>query len=255
VVAGRPAEGADDLLSAISEVTLVLAVVALGVLAIVQRKPLMAVLSLVVVGGSLLVTEVLKLELLTRPLLVPSAVLDNSFPSGHTTIGIAVGLALLLVVPPRLRSLTAIGAAVLAAAIGIATVAAGWHRPSDAVAAYLVALGVASAATAAMLRWAPDDAPGAGEGVAAISRIRLRFDELVVGAFVLAGAGLFALALLRAEGVPWTSAGVGFLLSAAAIAVAAGGVVLALLLALGRIQPAAGDAPGGAQPAGRSPTQ
>ena len=251
MIGGRPAEGADDLLSAISEGTLILAIVALAVLAIVQRKPGLAVLSFVVVGGSLAVTEILKLELLTRPLLAPSAVLDNSFPSGHTTIGIAVGLALLLVVPPRLRPLTGVGAAVLAASIGIATVAAGWHRPSDAIAAYLVAVGVASAATAAMLRWAPAAAPGPGEESSPLTRIGFGIDEAVVGIFVLGGAGLLLLALLRAEGVPWASAGVGFLLSAAAIAAIAAGVVLALLVALGRIRPAAS----GAQAAGASPTQ
>lgn len=242
VIDGRPSEGADDLLSLISEGTLVLAVVALVLLAVIQRRPGMALLAFVVVAGSLLVTEVLKLEVLTRPALVPSAVLDNSYPSGHTTIGIGVGLALLLVAPPRLRLPAAIGAAALAAAVGIATVAAGWHRPSDAVAAYFVAFAVAAAATAAMLRFAPAAAPqpdaGAGRAtMRGLARFRPGPDEVVLGAILLVGAGLFMLALLRAEGVPWTSAGVGFLLSAAAIAASAVAVVVALLFGLSRIEP------------------
>jgi len=242
LIAGRPSEGADDLLSAISAGTLIVAVVALALLAVVQRKPAMALLAFVVVSGSLLVTEVLKLELLTRPAYVPSAVLDNSYPSGHTTIGIAVGLAMVLVAPPRLRIPAAAGAAMLAAAVGIATVAAGWHRPSDAVAAYLVALAVAAAATAAALRLAPSAAPAPDPPSrrAALRALRLSrpgLDELVLAAILFIGAGLLALTLLRAGNVTWTSAGFGFLLSAAAIAAAAAGVVLALVLALGRIGP------------------
>lgn len=244
VIEGRPSAGADDLLSLISSGTLVLAVIALALLAIVQRRPAMALLALTVVAGSLLVTEVLKLELLTRPAYVPSAVLDNSYPSGHTTIGIAVGLAVLLVAPPRLRAPAAIGAIALAAAVGIATVAAGWHRPSDAVAAYLVALSVAAMATAVMLRILPSGAPAAADvgertSMRSLARLRPGVDELILGGMLVAGGGLFLLALLRAEGVPWTSAGVGFLLSAGAIAVSAAGVVAAMLFGLGRLVPAA----------------
>ncbi|MBA2522050.1 MAG: phosphatase PAP2 family protein [Solirubrobacterales bacterium] len=242
LVEGRPSAGADDLLSAISVGSLVLAVLALVLLAIVQRKPAAALLAFVVVAGSLLLTELLKQELLTRPLLVPSVVLDNSYPSGHTTIGIGVGLAMVLVAPARLRIPAAIGGTVLAAAVGIATVAAGWHRPSDAVAAYLVALAVAATATAAMLRFAPAGAPSADatwthDVITSLRENRSGPAELTLGAMVLLGAALFGLALLRSGSGTWNTAGVGFLLSAAAIAASAAAVVVALLLALSRIEP------------------
>lgn len=248
-VEGKASAPADDLLSLISTGTLILAVVVLAVLALVQRRPAMAVLAFVVVAGSLAVTEVLKLEILTRPPLVSSAVLDNSYPSGHTTIGIAVGLAMLLIAPPRLRLPAAIGAAALAAAVGIATVAAGWHRPSDAVAAYFVALAVAAGATALSLRFLPGGAP-AGRSIRArasrlsLARLRPGPEEVLLGTVVVVGAGLFALALLRAKGIPWTAAGIGFLLSAVAIAACAALVVAALYFALGQIRPADRTDPG-----------
>ncbi len=238
VIGGRPAEGADDLLSIISTGTLALAIVGLIALALLRGKPALALLALLVVAGSLLVTEVLKLVVLERPPLVPSAVLDNSFPSGHATIGIAVGLAMVMVVPAGLRVAAGIGAAILGAGVGIATVAAGWHRPSDAVAACLVALAVAAALSAAMLRWGPgedvEEEPAAGSRPHGLARLRLGTPELILGVLSLGAGGLFLLALLRAEGVPWTSAGVGFLLSAGAIAASAAIAAAALVATLGR---------------------
>lgn len=247
VVEGQASAGADDLLSLISTGTLILAVVVLALLALVQRRPAMAVLAFAVVAGSLLVTEVLKLEILTRPPLVSSVVLDNSYPSGHTTIGIAVGLAMLIVAPPRLRVPAAIAAAALAAAVGIATVAAGWHRPSDAVAAYFVALAVAAGAAALALRFLPNGAPVAAPirdrtSSFSLTRFRPGPEELLVGSILVIGAGLFSLAVLRAKGIPWTAAGIGFLLSAAAIAACAALVVGALYFALAQIRPTGRDA-------------
>lgn len=236
VIAGEPAQGADDLLSAISAGTLVLAVIGLAALALLRRRPGLALLAGLVVGGSVIVTEILKLVVLTRPPLVPSAVLDNSFPSGHTTIGIAVGLAMVMVVPAGLRIVAGLGAATLAAAVGIATVAAGWHRPSDAVAAYLVALSVAAAVSAAMLRWGAADPLATEEPTrraVPLARLRVGLDELILAGLGLGAAGLVLLALLRAKGVPWTSAGAGFLLSAGAIAASAAVVVALLVLGLG----------------------
>ena len=102
-----------------------------------------------------LTTEVLKFFILERPDLVVSRIGDNSYPSGHTTIGMSIAMSALLVVPARLRMVTALGAGAVGAAFGVAVVAAGWHRPSDAVGAYLVCL-AASAGAAALIRAYPD---------------------------------------------------------------------------------------------------
>jgi hypothetical protein len=55
-----------------------------------------------------------------------------------------VAAALLLVLPPRLRGLGGLLGAGYAALTGVATLSAGWHRPSDAVAALLVVGGWAA---------------------------------------------------------------------------------------------------------------
>jgi len=90
-------------------------------------------------------TEILKHSLLERPNLVASFIFDNSYPSGHTTVGMAVAVAAMLVVPRRLLVPTAIGAGLFGSAFGVAVVAAGWHRPSDAVGAFLVVIAVGAA--------------------------------------------------------------------------------------------------------------
>ena len=64
--------------------------------------------------------------------------MGNSLPSGHTTVAASVAVALVLVLPPKARAFAAVVGAAYAAVAGVATLSAGWHRPSDAVAAFLV---------------------------------------------------------------------------------------------------------------------
>ncbi len=230
ILAGDPSRGADRLLSAISVGTLLLAIAALILLAALQRRPALGLLAFAVVAGSLLVTELLKHELLSRPLLVATPMTENSLPSGHTTIAVAVGLATLLVVPPRLRGLAALGAGALAIGVGIATVAAGWHRPSDVIAAYLVAAAVAGLLAALAVARVPRAAPQlerAGPS-APLSPAAL----LPLAAVGVVSTGLGLLAVARAVDVPLRSAGLGFLLAAIAIAAAGALVTAGLLLAL-----------------------
>ncbi len=162
----------------------------------------------------------LKLVLLERPPLVPSFIFDNSYPSGHTTVGMSVAVAAMLVVPRRLLLPTAVGAGIFGSAFGVAVVAAGWHRPSDAVGAFLVVLSVA-AACAAVSHVLPDraDLEEAHGRRINLPRIRVGTTELGLLAMALGGLGIFALAALSYRGIPWTSTSAGFLLSAAAILV------------------------------------
>ena len=64
---------------------------------------------------------------------------SNAFPSGHTTAAAAVGVALLFVVPARHLRSAAVAGALLTAAVASAVVLLGWHYPSDALGAILVA--------------------------------------------------------------------------------------------------------------------
>jgi membrane-associated phospholipid phosphatase len=87
------------------------------------------------------VTTQLVKALLTRPDLgvdLERSGVGNSLPSGHTTIAASVAVAFVLVLPAKARATGAVVAAAFTALAGVATLSAGWHRPSDAVAALLV---------------------------------------------------------------------------------------------------------------------
>jgi peptidoglycan/LPS O-acetylase OafA/YrhL len=66
------------------------------------------------------------------------AAAGNSLPSGHTTTAASVAIALVLVLPRQVRAWGALLAAGYAAVAGVATLSAGWHRPSDAIASMLI---------------------------------------------------------------------------------------------------------------------
>jgi hypothetical protein len=70
----------------------------------------------------------------------------NSFPSGHATVAMSVVLALVLVVPARLRGVAAVLGALYATVAGLATMSLGWHRPSDVAGAVLIVGGCAALA-------------------------------------------------------------------------------------------------------------
>lgn len=89
------------------------------------------------------VAQVLK-STLERPALLPEA-LANSFPSGHVAAVAGLVAALAVALPTVLRSAGVLLIGVpLVGAVGAATLALAWHRPSDVVGA--VALAVAAAA-------------------------------------------------------------------------------------------------------------
>ena len=194
---------------------------------------MLALLAAASVIGSVTITEVLKLFLLERPPLVPSFIFDNSYPSGHTTVGMSVAVAAMLVVPRRLLIPTAVGAGLFGSAFGVAVVAAGWHRPSDAVGAFLVVIAV-GAACAALGHAFPDRAETEDRRSRStpLPRIRVGSTELGLLALALGGLGLFALAALSYRGIPWTSTSAGFLLSAGAIVVAGFASTLALAVTM-----------------------
>jgi len=56
----------------------------------------------------------------------------------HATAAAAFAVGLVLVLPPAARGVASLVGATYAALVGIATLSAGWHRPSDVVASYLI---------------------------------------------------------------------------------------------------------------------
>lgn len=116
------------------------------ILALMQGRARLAVGAAVIIAGANVTTQVLKRNVLERPDL--GFTTPNSLPSGHTTVVMSVVLATLLVAPMLLRPLFAVTGAFAATLTGASTVAAGWHRPGDIIAALAVCLMWGSAVAA-----------------------------------------------------------------------------------------------------------
>ena len=154
-------DAVDRTLDSVSVTSLVLATVALIVLALLRRRPRLAIGIGVLVVGANLTTQVLK-DGLDRPnplelgagrigLTLPT------FPSGHSTVAMSLALALVLAVPARLRVPVGIVGLAYAVLVGAATLTGAWHRPSDVLGAYLVTLVWAAGVSAWLV--APAAAP------------------------------------------------------------------------------------------------
>lgn len=137
------ARWAAALLDLISPDLVVLAAAVTGLLAFAVRGVLAGLAAVAVAGSTALGAVVLK-NALTRPDLLGA----NSFPSGHVAAVAGVAAALVLAAPPTWRPLLLVGGGLAVALTGTAVVQLQWHRPSDVLAAGLLAViaaGVASA--------------------------------------------------------------------------------------------------------------
>lgn len=139
-----------ELLDVISVVSLAGACLAIGAVALLRRRFALAVAVLAAIGLSNVLTQLLKRVALDRPDLIGAGDL-NSLPSGHATVAATVAVGVVCVTTPRWRSVVALVAALFPIAVGVAVVVAGWHRPSDSIAAFCVVLGVTSACLACVV--------------------------------------------------------------------------------------------------------
>jgi membrane-associated phospholipid phosphatase len=136
----------DTVLDAMSLAGLVLTTAVIGFIALIRGRFSLALLAIVLVGGANATAQLLKF-LIVRPELgvdLERASAGNSFPSGHTAVAGSVAVALVLVLPARVRGFGALLGAAYTAFAGVATMSAGWHRPSDAVAAIIIVGGWAA---------------------------------------------------------------------------------------------------------------
>jgi membrane-associated phospholipid phosphatase len=112
-------------ITAHSLLVVLLVLIAIGVL---RRRPLLGIAAAFAAGISVVLTDLSKAHVFSRPLGSPT-----SFPSGHTATAVACAMALVLVSRPAWRGV----AAVVAGTYGWVTAAqvqlAGWHQPSDAI--------------------------------------------------------------------------------------------------------------------------
>lgn len=130
---------ADLVLGFVSIGFLLVAIAVAVVVAVVRRRWGDAIRAVMVAGGANLTTQFLKAAL-ERPdtTELTEFNLDNSLPSGHTTVAASVVAMAMLVVPSALRPWAALLGTGYVAATGVATMSLAWHRPSDVLAAIAV---------------------------------------------------------------------------------------------------------------------
>ncbi|UQE73572.1 phosphatase PAP2 family protein [Gordonia sp. PP30] len=188
---------ADNALATLTVGSLAVAVVILAVIGWVRGGFRLAVVAVAVVGGASAATEVLKRYVLRRPDLVdgPPQWLHNSFPSGHTTVAMAVACATLLVVSWRWRTVAMLIVTTWTVGVGAYTVIARWHRLSDTLGADAIALLAASLGALylvrrGLVRRVPTDRRAPVRTVLVVLAAVYVFGAGAIGVYVgLAGAG------------------------------------------------------------------
>jgi hypothetical protein len=198
VVRPRATQASERLLRSVSRSSLAFFGAALVVIALARRRVRLAAGVVVAIGGSIVTTEILK-HTLTRPVTEqPTSIPFNSYPSGHATIGISLALGLVFVTAHHWRWLASIGAAIVAVAFGTGVLTTGWHRPSDALGAFLVALAWFSAVAAVLVAWRGRGDPARLHSDVVEERANIVVTTLV--GLLLAGALAFALLLTLQAG-------------------------------------------------------
>lgn len=148
ILTGRPMPDPDaiasvkDVLGLVSVTSLAISGLAIAAIAAIRGRWWLAGAMLVAIVGANVTTQVLKRAVFWRP---PAATdlgvgIVNSYPSGHATVVAVLALALVAVVPTRLRPVAVLAGAAMFTLIGTGTIAEGWHRTEDVVGAGLVAL-------------------------------------------------------------------------------------------------------------------
>ena len=163
---GSALNSSNALLVAVSSMSFALIGGLLIGISLLRRRLDLAAAAAVTLGGSFATTETLKATLPHRSG-VPDY-LANGFPSGHSTVALALGLSYVLLTPaPRRRF--AVGAAlVYAAGMGAALVFNAWHLPSDVGGGFCVATAWAAGAALLVRRPVERGIPESLLGVAAV---------------------------------------------------------------------------------------
>jgi membrane-associated phospholipid phosphatase len=143
----RAAGAARTLLLGIDAVFLAIGAIVITGLAAAQRRLSRAFAAAAVVICSVGSAEALKHGLPHLDSVIPAG-RPPTIPSGHTSIAVSLGLAVVLAAPPVLRPAAALVGAAYAAAVGLSLIVLGWHYPADVVAAFFLSGFWAAAITA-----------------------------------------------------------------------------------------------------------
>lgn len=194
VILARGTIGAEGILAPIGVVSLGAGIIVLMAIAVVRRRPRLALATAVMVGATSLISELFKSLVLPRQNLVSAATYyqHNSFPSGHATAALAVAAGLIMVSPRRLRGTVGIVGAIYASLVGYSTLLSGWHRPSDVAGSATLVLAFAAMSAAALVWWR-----GSGSSLPPVPR---QGPPLAAVALLSAGVGLLLAGLLGLAG-------------------------------------------------------
>jgi membrane-associated phospholipid phosphatase len=119
--------------------------------ALLRRRPRVALAIAVVLPAAPGIAEVLKPLLAhTHDSVGPQTISPASWPSGHATAAMTLVLCALLVAPYGLRPLVAALGSAFAVAVGCSLLILAWHMPSDVLGGYLLAALCVSLAAAAL---------------------------------------------------------------------------------------------------------
>lgn len=241
----------EGVLDVVSVLVLLVAAAAIVGIALLRRQRWLAAAAVTLVVGANLTSQLLKSSVLSRPDLglhetTPATL--NSLPSGHSTVAFSVVAALVLVAPAVLRPLFAVVGVAFASVTGLATLSAGWHRPSDSVSAFLVVGGWAAAVATVLVVVTPGP-----DGPRPDAHRRTPRRLAVVAAYLLAFGGLLSVVIV---GTSLTDDGgaaalvPAYLAGGGAIAGTASGLMAGLLAVVHQLTPVASDRPMRNEPLG-----
>jgi len=215
--------------------------------ALLRRRPRVALAILVILIGANASTEVLKhLLAASRPAPLPDALVaitKGSFPSGHATAAMSLALCCVIAASARWRPWIAALGATFTVAVSYSFLSLGWHYPSDVCAGYLVATTWTLLGIAGLLAVERRRVPGPADGT---RRSVLEALEPSLAAVLGALALVIVVAIARPHTVvSYARFHKGFIVGAVIIAALALILATALVLAL-RAFSGSGRAPKGA---------
>ncbi len=126
------------LLDALPVTGVAIALAAAILVTIFRRNWFVLFVAVAAAGSANLLTQLVKNVLLVRPDHHISGYALNSLPSGHTALAASSVMVVFLVSSQRARPMVAAVGALFTVAVGVATLANQWHRPSDVVASLLL---------------------------------------------------------------------------------------------------------------------
>jgi membrane-associated phospholipid phosphatase len=201
-------------------------------IALARGRPRSALFVIVLLGLTSISSQLLK-QLLAYPRDLESTGLafisPAAFPSGHATAAMSLAIALVVVMPPRLRPAAAAVGGLFVLSLSYSIVALGWHFPSDVAGGYLLATGWALVLLAGMVaaaeRW--PERTGRSRATAATRQAIDRGAEvgltvvLAAAAAAAAGVALFIVFVRPGDLVGYMQNHTAFFIVAAGLALAA----------------------------------